>query len=62
MNWPDWMLSAGLLIGLVGAALALRQVKRKLWPARASHVERLAPGSSLGAAAAAFAALRLPYT
>ena len=26
MNWPDWMLSAGLLIGLAGAALALRQV------------------------------------
>jgi hypothetical protein len=33
VGWPDWMLSAGLLIGLAGAALTLREVKRKLWPA-----------------------------
>jgi hypothetical protein len=34
MHWPDWMLSAGLLIVLAGAALTLREVKRKL---RSTH-------------------------
>lgn len=34
MGWPDLMLSAGLIIGLAGATLMLREAKRKLWPAR----------------------------
>jgi hypothetical protein len=34
MGWPDWLLSAGLLVGVAGAALTFREVQRRLWPAR----------------------------
>ena len=34
MGWPDWLLSAGLLIGLMGAGLTLREVWRRRGQAR----------------------------
>jgi len=31
LGWPDWILFAGLLVGLAGAALMFREVKRRFW-------------------------------
>jgi hypothetical protein len=42
MGWPDLLLFGGLIVGLVGAALSVRELKGRFWPTHEGPVPRSA--------------------